>query len=281
MKKTIYILAILGLVLGACDKIEEPYLKESGSTGPDPAPVEKVRKIILEEFTGHLCINCPTATELAQDVLKPLFGDQLVLMSIHAGALSVPGNPPYDVDYRTAAGTAIFNFYNPIGVPTALINRTPYENETTMTKDKWENAIQELIDLPPEAYIEIETEYNDATRELDLHIHTEFLQDLSFPCNLSVFITESGMISAQKNTNEDIGAVPDILDYEHKHVLRQAVNGTWGELLAENPLNGSTLTKDYSLTVSNSCNANNLSVIALVINANTYEVVQAEEIHLH
>jgi hypothetical protein len=57
MKKAIYILAVIGLILGACDKIEEPYLVKTDGSGP--APGEKVRKIILEEFTGHICVNCP------------------------------------------------------------------------------------------------------------------------------------------------------------------------------------------------------------------------------
>jgi hypothetical protein len=278
MKKILFILAILGLSLGACDKIEEPYLEESGSAGPGPGPVEKVRKILLEEFTGHVCPNCPEATLLSQD-LKVIYGEQLVLMSIHAGALSVPGDAPFQADYRTAAGTQIYNFYSPIGVPTGLVNRTEYQGSTVLFKDKWEGAIQELIDIPPDAFIEIETEYDDASRKLDIHVHTEFLQDLDFSCNLSIMITESGMVSAQLNDLPSIG--PDVIeDYEHNDVLRQGVNGSWGDLLAESPSAGTTMTKDYSITLNSEWDENNISVIALVLNTNTFEVVQAEEFHI-
>ncbi|MEN8224364.1 MAG: Omp28 family outer membrane lipoprotein [Bacteroidota bacterium] len=278
MKKIIYLLALTGLIIGGCDKIEEPFLEEAGGTGPEP--VEKVRKVILEEFTGHICVNCPEATKLARD-LQTVFGEQLILLSLHAGDLALPTTAPYDADYRTEAGTAIFNYYAPVGVPTGLVNRTEYQGGTVLFKDSWEPAIQTLLDLPPDAFIEIETEYNDGNRNLDIHVHSEFLTDLTRSVNLSVLILESGMISPQKNDLASIGPTPDWEDYEHKHVLRKSLNGSWGDFLADEPANGSIMTKDYSITLSNDWNEENVAVIALILDANTYEVIQAEEVHVH
>ncbi len=279
MKKTIYILAIIGLILGACDKIDEPFLEETGS-GPGPDPVEKVRKVVLEEFTGHICVNCPEATKLARD-LKTVFGEQLILISIHAGDLAVPQGAPYETEYRTQAGTDIYNYYAPIGVPTGMVNRMPYQGSTVLFKDSWEPAIQELLDTDPEAFIEIENEYYDESRKLDIHVHAEFLETLDIKVNLSVLIIESGMISAQKNDLASIGDVPDILDYEHAHVLRTAVNGTWGEELYDSPESGMLLHKDLTITLDNGWDADKIEIIALLLNGDTYEVIQAEEIGLN
>jgi len=280
MKKIIYILAIIGLAFGACDKIEEPFLEEQGGTTPGPGPGEKVRKVILEEFTGHICVNCPEATIQAND-LKTLFGEQLILLSIHGGPLAVPLAEPFETDYRTEAGTAIYNYYNPVGVPIGMVNRTDYEGNTLLFKDSWEGAINALIDLPPEASIEIESEYNDGNRKLDIHVHSEFLADLDRTLNLSVLLLESGMVSAQKNDLASIGPTPDWLNYEHKHLLRLGVNGTWGELLAEQPTNGTVVTKDFSVTLDNAWDVQNMDIIALIIDAATYEVIQAEEMHIN
>lgn len=277
MKKAIYILAVIGLILGACDKIEEPYLVKTDGSGP--APGEKVRKIILEEFTGHICVNCPEATFLASD-LKQVFGEQLILLSIHAGDLATPGNTPYEAEYRTPGGTAIYNFFQPVGVPTGMVNRTSYGGGTVLFKDSWEPAIQELIDLPPDVYIEIENTYNENTRNLEIHVHAEFLADLTIKCNLSVFIIESGIVSAQKNDKASIGPTPDWLDYEHMHMLRSSLNGAWGDELVDQPTAGTIMTKDYSLTLNTAWNASNCAIIALILNAETYEVLQAEEMHI-
>ncbi len=277
MKKTLYIFAMIALVLGACSKIDDPYLVETGGSGPGPDV--KVRKILLEEFTGHLCVNCPEATKLAND-LKQVYGDQLVLVTIHGGDLAVPSAAPYTADYRTVAGTSIFNHYQPVGVPTGMVNRMSFDGSTVMFKDSWEPAIQELQDIPPEAYIEIESEYNEGTRKLDLHIHSEFLADVSRSCNLSVFIIESGIVSAQKNDEASVGPTPDWLDYEHRHLLRTAINGTWGDFLADQPITGTIMTKDYSITLDADWDANHVSVVAIVLDGDTYEVLQAEESHI-
>lgn len=277
MKKTLYILAIMGLLFGACDKIEEPFLEESGGAGPGPDI--KLKKVVLEEFTGHLCVNCPEATQLARD-LKVVYGDQLVLISVHAGDLAVPGEAPYDADYLTPAGTDIFNYYDPVGVPTGVVSRSDYEGSVTLFKDQWEPAIQALLEQDPVIYMDIETEYNEGNRNLNIHVHAEFLADHGEAVNLSILITESGVISAQKNDMASIGDVPDILNYEHQHLLRKAVNGTWGDLLTETVVGGTTMTKDYSLTLDNGWDAENISVVALAIDSDTYYVIQAEETHI-
>lgn len=274
MKKTLYIFAIMGLLFGACDKIEEPFLEPTNNTGP--APGEKVRKILLEEFTGHLCINCPEATILAHD-LKLVFGDQLILMTIHGGELALPSSAPFEADYRTAEGTGIYNYYLPVGVPMGLVNRKPYEGSTTLFKDSWEPAIVDLKDLPPEAYIEIETSYDEGSRKLDIHVHSEFLEDQTQASNLCVFIIESGIVSAQKNDLASIGPTPDWDDYEHENMLRKSLTGTWGELLMEQASSGDIMTKDYSVTLDSDMDANHCAIVAFVMNASTYEILQAEK----
>ena len=280
MKKTLYLFALLGLLFGACDKIDEPYLEPTGSTGGGPGPSEKIRKVLLEEFTGHICVNCPEASLLAQDYLA-VYGDQLILMAIHAGDLAVPGEEPFDADYRTVPGTEIYNQYQPIGVPTGMVNRTAYEGGgTVLFKDQWEPAIQSFIDIPPDAYIEMELTYDDASRKLDITADCEFLNDLSQNTNLSLFIVESGIVSAQKNDDENTGPVPIWYDYEHKHLLRAAVTGTWGEALASNPSAAQMITKDYSTTLSSDWDVSQLTVIAVIIDADTHEVIQAEEAHI-
>ncbi|MBE9483961.1 MAG: Omp28-related outer membrane protein [Bacteroidetes bacterium] len=277
MKKTIYILAIMGLLFGACDKIEEPYLVETDGSGPVPG--EKVRKVLLEEFTGHICVNCPEATKLAND-LKLVFGEQLVLLSIHAGDLAIPSGTPYTADYRTPTGTGMFNYYQPMGVPMGMVNRSPYQGSTVLFKDSWEPAIQDLIDIPPDAFIEIETVYNDGTRKLDIHVHTEFLKDLDRTYNLSVFIMESGIVSAQKNDEASIGPSPDWFDYEHNHMLRKSLNGTWGDFLADQPASGTIMSKDYSITLDAEWEAGQCGVIAIALDSETYEILQVEEVHV-
>jgi len=115
------------------------------------------RVILLEEFTGHLCVNCPEATIQAHD-LKQTYGSKLLLLSIHAGSLAEPSAAPYERNFLTTPGSAIFNQFDPIGVPTGMVNRTESGGSVVLFKDGWEPAIQALVDLPQQASIGIHVE---------------------------------------------------------------------------------------------------------------------------
>ncbi|MDZ7774810.1 MAG: hypothetical protein U5L09_03950 [Bacteroidales bacterium] len=58
-KYIIIILTLFMLIFIGCDEIEKPYLRESnGGDGGDP-PETGLRKVLIEEFTGDKCVNCP------------------------------------------------------------------------------------------------------------------------------------------------------------------------------------------------------------------------------
>jgi hypothetical protein len=131
---------------------------QAAEQGLNEAPVKQNGKVaLLEEFTGHLCVNCPEATKLARD-LKQTYGDKLLLLTIHAGDLSEPGNEPYQNDLRTSTGTALFNYFTPIGVPTGMVNRTDYLGSVVLFKDSWQPAIKTQIEQAQQASIEISVE---------------------------------------------------------------------------------------------------------------------------
>lgn len=116
--------------------------------------------ILLEEFTGHTCINCPDATLQAHN-LKEKYGEELLLLAIHAGDLAKPSESPYEADYRTDAGTGLINEFQPLGVPMGMVNRTKYDGSITLFKDSWEPAIQALIQQPQEVSIDISVELSE------------------------------------------------------------------------------------------------------------------------
>ena len=64
----------------SCDVIEEPFTEEIVVGGC----AEKCKKILLEDYTGHKCGNCPRAAEKAEE-LKAIYDDQLVSIAVHAG----------------------------------------------------------------------------------------------------------------------------------------------------------------------------------------------------
>jgi hypothetical protein len=275
MKKTFKILALIVLsavLIPSCDVVKEPFLVPAGS-GTGPGPGDVVRKVLLEDYTGQKCPNCPAAAEVAHN-LKTIYGEQLILLTVHAGFYATPdatGN--FTADYRTSEGTELNAFFEVPAYPMGMINRTPYSGSRILLKDSWEAATAVQTALDPQATITITNTYNSGTRKLECLLETEFLDAMEGTFNICAFITESGIISPQQ-TNQTVN-----MTYEHNHVLRTSMNGTWGDAVGDDgqAVTGSTLSNNYSITLPQAWDAANCTVVSFIYNTTTNEVVQAEE----
>ncbi|MDR0969158.1 MAG: Omp28 family outer membrane lipoprotein [Lentimicrobiaceae bacterium] len=277
MKNKRYFLPVLLLLFAtfaSCDKIDEPYIKPGGGGGVVP-PGEAVRKVLLEEYTGHRCPNCPNGAAIAKQI-QEIFGEQAIVMAVHAGMFSNPGSSPYTTDYRTAAGSAWDSYFEVgnQGYPSGIINRQRFDGKIVLGRDSWTEIVAGLVTVEADASITISPTYNGTTRKLELDINTEFLNVLEGEFWLQVCLLESGMISAQLNQSTIIE------DYVHNHVLRQDINGIWGETLASNVVVGEKYSKLYEITLDEKYVAENCAVVAFVYNSETKEIVQAEEVHI-
>ena len=151
MKKYLTLISLI-IIIVSCDVVESPYM-----TNPDPAPnvtvADTIKKVLIEDFTGHLCPNCPdAATEL--EAISDAFPGQIIGMAIHVTksfARPYPASqaPNYQYDFRTQWGDEWDNFYgiSNVGLPRGMINRTGYQDDLhRLGKDEWATTVvDELI----------------------------------------------------------------------------------------------------------------------------------------
>jgi hypothetical protein len=275
---SILTVSILLFVL-SCDKIEAPY-KNTGDFGGGTEVT--TRKVLLEDYTGHRCVNCPDAAKLAGE-LKALYGERLIIIGVHAGFFAAPAAPPFELDMRSEVGNAWNNHFNIQAYPSGLINRTSPSGQYALSFGHWSTRVTEIIDDPTVADLSISTNYNEATRRLDIGIQSTFKTDVGGSPKLQVVITENNIVAAQLNSNPNIGETPIINDFVHKHVLRAAVNGSWGEniLGTGNSLTvGNTYQHNYSITINPAWDESNISVVAFIYNESNFEIYQVEEKHV-
>lgn len=267
-------LLFVGLAFNSCDVVEGPYMEDIVVE----ECTSKCRKVLLEEYTGHKCGNCPRAAEKAEELLD-IYGDQLVSISIHAGffANTYPGN--YENDYTTPTGDAWDTHFgnSNAGNPNGMINRRGYNDGSHILQhSQWAQNISDILSQEPEAYIDITPIY--ANNSLSLTARTEILKDLDVPLNLTVVLTESKIISYQTDYDAEPSSIPD---YEHNHMLRASLTGTWGDDLGQvNYITGDLIAKSYNFELDTAWNVENMSIVAFISNANTFEVIQAEEVHI-
>lgn len=263
----------VSLFFVSCDKIEEPFTK------PLVVDTTTTKTVLLEDYTGHRCVNCPEAAVLSGN-LKQNMGDNLVIIAVHAGFFAglLPGEG-FTVDYTTEEGNTWNADFGVESYPIGMVNRMGFSTgEHLLSIGAWSKEVLDALKEPALLDLTVTTGYNSTTRALTATVETEFLQVVDKNLKLVVVLTESGMVSQQKNNNAEVGPTPLITDYVHKHVMRGCINGTWGTTITElGSVPQDAISKSFNYVIPDNFVAENCGVVAFVYDADTKEVLEAGE----
>lgn len=272
----IWILTGLLFVLPACDIVDPPYMTGQEGPGNGQDNGELVQKILLEEFTGHQCPNCPEGSAIAQE-LKDFYGDRLVIMSIHAGWFARVSPGTFEYDFQTPEGDALNDFFGVVQNPIGMVNRSMVGGSRLMGPSAWGEVVSQLVEQEPASRIQLDIAYDPGSRQLELEVEVDALLPSEGPHHLSVFLTESHIIKPQRTNHPDHPSGV-IEDYNHKYVLRTALNGTFGEQLCQGPVSpGDSFSRTYALVLDEEWVADHCSLVVFVYDGDSMEIIQVEE----
>jgi hypothetical protein len=233
------------------------------------------RKVLVEEFTGVACVNCPQgAAELAN--LKGIYGENLVIVSIHAGEFADP-LPESKYNFKTEEGTSLENYLGtPIGYPTAVVNRKKFAGANSLQafKNQWSGFIQQDLAIAPSIALNAVPSFEAASRKLDVSVTILPSKNLTGEHRISLMLTENHIIDAQ----EDGGNLVE--DYEHEHVLRDMLTPFDGTVLTENLQIGVPIVKQFSMILPVDFKAENCKIVTFIHHGGTpdKEILQADEV---
>jgi thiol-disulfide isomerase/thioredoxin len=271
MKSWISLFAIVA-VLFSCDYIDDPI--QGGYVPPDTT-ITKVRKVLLEDYTGHKCPNCPAAAAEAEG-LKTIFGKQIVLIAVHAGFFA-SNSPGFTYDFRTTEGNELNTFFGFTAYPSGMIDRSGYNTQHILNFNAWGSRITDQLDIDPEMYITLTPTINGGN--IDVDVEVEVLRELTGNYNLVIVVTEDGIVQPQ--VNQTPAGTETIPDYVHNHVLRGSFTGTWGQSISTGTVaQGEKINRSHSLALKSEWNEQNMHIVAYVYDVNSYRVLQAEEVKL-
>jgi thiol-disulfide isomerase/thioredoxin len=266
-------LGIIAFTVASCDYIDDPI--QGGGNNPNPTD-SIVKKVLVEDYTGHKCPNCPAAAEEAEN-LKDLYGKQVVLIAVHAGFFATP-SPGFDYDFRTPEGDDLNSFFGFTAYPSGMVDRTGYSGQHILNYQAWPPKVADELLQEPEVSIDLTASLNGNSIEADIEI--ESLTELDGSYYLVLAITEDSIIQPQVNQLPQ-GGTETLSDYRHNHVLRGHMNGTWGdEVISGNFPAGQTVTYSNSINLGSDWNENHLHVVAYLYDLSDYRVLQAEEVTL-
>lgn len=269
--------AYFGIFLG-CDKITPPYIENPGTIDTN----KYTQKILLEEYTGFRCGNCPEATEIAHS-LKEKYPNNVILLSVHAGGYAKPTSAhPYD--FRTPIGDELDNFFgcSLAGNPNGMVNRVGYPTKSHILREgQWESAILNLLSNKPKMEISLNVSYNPTNRKITTNVKVKLFEQSLPNYHLCVYIAEDSVVQYQR---DDRLTPPDVENYVHNNVLRGGLTSTWGEPLSDNVLPKGTIVEkqfEYAIPTNKDWRPEKLKIIAFVHDKDgSFEILQVEEKYL-
>ena len=197
-------------MLTACSQIDE------GERLIYVEPAEAQRAVLVEDFTGQKCKNCPDATNELHDILEAYGEDNIIPVAIHCGKFGLNTADGLVTEAGKTYWSAFFS--DTQGQPVAKINRGTANDDY----QNWSKAIDDEIRRPTNVTLKAEAQYQEEGRSVELNI--EALGKAGDVQKLQLWLVEDSIVAIQRLPTGGTD-----LQYVHNHVLREALNGDWGE----------------------------------------------------
>lgn len=245
------ILALLAMMLLiACDEI--PVAERLTYVEPP----EVGRAVLIEDYTGQYCVNCPRATEEIERLIEQ-YGDSVVIpVAIHSGPFSKQKGEPSPL--YTEVGDQYFTHWNLSSQPVGLVDRL-YGPMPFSYTDWGAGVNYEIAFEAPVAFVT--TISSDGPDRAMINVQTIGLDAERVSGKLQVWLVEDSIDSFQ--------LMPDgskVDHYNHMHVFRASVNDPWGDEVAVS--HGEVAIKDYTITMDPSWVPEHCAVVTFLFDEN-------------
>ena len=291
MKKFIFLLGFAGLAFAGCDYVDVP--QQAGGTPVVPTS-DTIRKILIEDFTGHYCINCPDAARM-MDSLQALFPGQIVGLAVHYDYFAEP-SPPHALpnlqnlpanafaeDFRALAEDADYNATfgaNNFALPCGMVNHFGFPSNIPTQVGDWASQAATILAQPMTAYLKINPTYSSSSRQLNVTVDGEFMVDTTGTYNIVIMLVEDGLTGCQ--LDDDLASTIDTA-YTFNHVLRCCLDHP-GSVQGATVMTGTIAANSsfsYTLpsvyTIPSGYNAANCRIVAYLYNTADHGILQAAE----
>ena len=207
--------ALFSAAMISCDNIadDDRYFEVESIT--------PVRSILIEDFTGQDCLNCPNAHMVIEN-LEEQYGDAIVAVSIHAGPQSYNKKRTNfelgRVFLATDEGQHYDDQFPAHGYPYGVLNGSIEGGHFSL----WAGIAKGLLTIPSSLNIDLSAHVNGN----DVNVNVELLSEEDMSGQLMVWILENGIVARQEfesGTNNE---------YVHNNVFRAPVNDIDGEAVS-------------------------------------------------
>lgn len=292
---------LFGFLFVSCDHVKNPYPPEvnleldttlypglwSDYINEWPVFSENTntnRNVLIEDFTGHKCVFCPAAADLAH-ALHEADPSRVYIASIHAGPDGVGdfqsvSPPDYPLDFTNPEGVEIGLYFgendggfpgNPRGTVNRFNNGTIFQSPT-----QWTSMVNDQLSSNNlKINIQSELNYYEETKGAFLHVELDPVDaNVSENLGITVYLLEDSLVGDQKMSDNSHNS-----NYIHRDIHRGNLNASaFGRPVSSEDLNGDKYYINYSFVVPNQLdgqyNASNMHLLIYAFNTETWEIYQ-------
>ena len=215
----ITILSSLLLLAAGCDKID------INNTHKPYEPIGGSKTVLIKDFTGVRCVNCPEAAEYAHELQHRLGEDRIFIMSVHAGFLAQPiGQFP---DFLTDEGTEWYNNHD--SNPLFTVDHVALTDGQTFSVEQIDAPVANALNEAQLFDISINNIYDEASRHLSVENYFYPMANGDGRYYATICLVEDSIVGWQ--------TIPGGVDKEYvfRNVFRGTLNGADGELVSDGP----------------------------------------------
>lgn len=262
MRRSIYILGLSLLTLVACDEVSE------GERLIYVPPVEGQRNIIIEDFTGQRCVNCPSAT-LEIERLQGIYGEESVIaVGIHSGPFGHRSTmTSARLSLCTETGDEYYNHWGIEAQPGALINRS---GGAVYDPAQYEQQVRTELEKSTPLQLEVRLSSDNGQRTTDngqqaadggaLTVDVTAMSSRALEGKLQVWLLEDSITDIQMMPDGSTNRA-----YVHNHVFRASLtDDILGDNLAVTDQQASQTS--YSFPLNPAWKVEHLSVVVFYYN---------------
>lgn len=251
------------LAFASCDNIDinDRYIPVEKPVLP---PHSVAKTLLIQEFTGNRCVNCPQGAAAIHQIQEEYPG-MVIAVGMHPEGGGPNTQPIRGQDFRCEEAQVMYDFYKPDGFPCAVFNGTTSSTAYT----SWYSEATAMLSQEANMTIDAACQYDESSRGLTVNYSIGFTNDIDTQMSVMVWIMENNIIGFQT----DGGTI--LSDYVHNHVLRASLNGDWGQQLPSPQANGNVVEGSASITLDESWVADNCQVVVYVFQTQSRAVEQA------
>ena len=245
-------------------------MPESERFIPNEMETSKGRSVLIEDYSGVGCVNCPIAAKKITEAAIP-HGDKVVIVALHGNNTDI-GTPSKEDPkglYSPEAATYLDRLQFDGSLPIATFNRRPIASNSDKPFSKsfpqWPAEMQSIRELPQ--LYKINLQVSESDRKVTTRCTATALDQTEAAAApelyLQLWLIEDDIVAPQHFRKELDKA------YQHNHIFRQTLNGIDGEPYGLGKSYDKTSAIEREVIEPNHC-----SVVAILYDHKTGEVYE-------